>query len=86
MDPIKSPRKSLRGHSGSGVLSLSVNNIPPFAKGRCEKIEASPFPCPLPQGGEGKYIEIQRKIPTLNGGRDRVGVENRFFSHLSKGG
>ena len=37
--------------------------------------EIPPSPYPLPPGGEGKHIEIQKEISSPSTGRARVGVE-----------
>jgi protein SCO1/2 len=46
------------------IKNLSVNNIPPFIKGICDKKEIFPLTLPSPARGEGKYIKTQREIPS----------------------
>jgi len=50
-----------------------------------EKLKYSPSPCPFPQGGEGKYIEIQREITSPWTGEGQGGGGKWIFSHLQGG-
>jgi hypothetical protein len=61
------------------------NNISPFGKGSCEKIEIFPLTPPSPARGEGKHIEIEKNSPPPGRGRARVGVIYENFSHLQGG-
>ena len=59
--------------------------LPPLEGGRCEKIGIFPLTLPSPARGEGKYIEIQEKIPFPSTGEGKGGGENGIFSHLRGG-
>jgi hypothetical protein len=50
-----------------------------------KKLKYSPSPCPLPQGGEGKYIGIQRETPSPWTGEGQGGGRKWIFSHLQGG-
>jgi hypothetical protein len=57
----------------------------PIDGGRCEKIEIFPLTLPSPARGEGKYIEMQREIPSSLRGEGQGGGGNGIFSHLQGG-
>jgi hypothetical protein len=69
-----------------GALAKSPN--PLCQREGVKKLKYSPSPCPLPQGGEGKYIEIQREIPSPWTGEGQGGGGKWIFSHIwgGKGG
>jgi len=58
---------------------------PLLSKGRCKKIGISPLTLPSPARGEGKHIEIRKKLPPPGGGRGRVGVIQGIISQLQGG-
>jgi hypothetical protein len=55
---------------------------PPFAKGRCEKIEIIPLTLPSPSRGEGEHNEITKKFPSPLRGDGLGGGDNEIFSYL----
>ncbi|MBP1717917.1 MAG: hypothetical protein H6Q43_1355 [Deltaproteobacteria bacterium] len=47
-----------------------------------KKLKYSPSPFLLPQGGEGKYMEIQKEFPSPLTGEGQGGGGKWIFSHL----
>ena len=69
--------------AGKDPLTLTLS---PFQGGSCEKIGIRPLTLPSPRGGEGKYIEIQKEIPSPSTGEGQGGGDfGNFFTPSGRG-